>query len=327
MRIGLSMYGTMFSMGLYPQSGRAPLSPLQLMERALAVGLSGVEMPASLMQGQDVAAVAHYAQEHGLFITLATSGYQPEALAQAIDLGVQLGALTVRTVVGGAKIGGDRRPLAGRWQTFLQEVLASLRQATTTAEQRGINLSVENHQDMASEELLWLCESIGSPHFGITLDTGNPLATAEEPLDFARRVAPYVKDVHLKDYMIFLSEEGYRLVRCPLGQGVINFPALFTLFSEVCPDAPLSIELGALEARHIRVLADDYWPEYPTRSAAHFAHVWHFVQANARPMGDWRTPFERGESAQAIITYEEQQLAASLAYLTAMRSYRHSAGA
>lgn len=58
MHIGLSMYGTMFSMGLHPQSGRAPLSPLQLMEQALAVGLAGVEMPASLMQGQDVAAQA-----------------------------------------------------------------------------------------------------------------------------------------------------------------------------------------------------------------------------------------------------------------------------
>lgn len=323
MRVGLSVYGTVFSMGIHPQSGRTPISPRQLMDRALATGLTGVEMPVSLMQGQDVTAVARYAQEHGLFITLAAGGYQPgpqDQLAQAIDLSARLGARTVRTTIGGAKIGGDRRHLVGRWQPFLQEVLAALREATAMAEQKGINLAVENHQDLASEELLWLCETIGSPHFGITLDTGNPLATVEEPLDFARKVAPHLKNVHLKDYMIFLSEEGYRLVRCPLGQGVIDFPALFTLLAEVCPDVPLSIELGALEARHIRALADDYWPEYPSRSAAQFAHVWHFVQANARPMGDWRTPFERAESVQAISAYEEQQLAASLAYLTVIQA-------
>jgi sugar phosphate isomerase/epimerase len=197
----------------------------------------------------------------------------------------------------------------------LQEVQTKLRAVTVVAEQAGVNLAVENHQDLASEELLWLCESIASSRFGLTLDTGNPLATAEEPLAFARRVAPYLKNVHLKDYWIYLSKEGYRLVRSPLGQGVIDFPALFEIFASACPDVTMSIELGALEARHIRVLADDYWPEYPPRSAAQLARVLRMVQANARPVGDWRTPFEREESVEAIIAYEQRQLAASLAYL------------
>src|SRR5690242_3642574 len=118
MRIGLAVYGTVFSMGLHPASGRPKIKPIQLMDRALAAGLEGVELPISLLEGEDIAAVASYAQEHGLFITLATSGYDPDALTEAINLGARLGAGTVRTVVGGAKIGGDRRPLAGRWQAF-----------------------------------------------------------------------------------------------------------------------------------------------------------------------------------------------------------------
>ena len=316
MRIGLAVYGTVFSMGIHPASTRPPIRSRQLMDQALVAGLEGVELPASLLQGEDIEDVAQYARDHGLFITLASGGYAPDKLMKDIELGARLGVGTVRTAVGGAKIGGDRRPLAGRWQSFLQEVLAGLREATTVAEHAGVNLAVENHQDLASEELLWLCESIGSPRFGITLDTGNPLATAEEPLDFARRVAPYIKNVHLKDYWIYLSEEGYRLVRCPLGQGVINFRALFDILQEDCPDVTMSLELGALEARHIRVLADDYWPEYPPRTAAQLARVWRFVQANARTAGgDWRTPFEREEPEELIIAYEEQQLAASLAYL------------
>jgi 3-oxoisoapionate decarboxylase len=315
MRIGLAVYGTVFSMGIHPASGRPAIRPQQLMDQALAAGLEGVELPVSLLQGENVTAVARYAQERKLFITLAAGGYDPDKLAEAIDLGARLGASTVRTAVGGAKIGGDRRPLAGCWQSFLHEILLGLREATAVAERVDVNLAVENHQDLASEELLWLCESIGSERFGITLDTGNPLATAEEPLDFARRMAPYVKNVHLKDYCIYLSEEGYRLVRCPLGQGVINFPALFGILAEACPDVTMSIELGALEARSIRVLADDYWSDYPPRTAAQLARVLRLVQANARPAGDWRTPFERDEPVEAILAYEEQQLAASLAYI------------
>ena len=315
MRIGLSVYGTTFGMGIDPRSRRPSITPGQLMDKAIAVGLEGVELPVSLMHGEDATAVAHYAHERGLFITLETVGYDPGKLASSIDLGVRLGAGTVRTLVGGAKLGGDRRPVAGRWQSFLQEILAGLRQATVDAERAGVNLAVENHQDLASEELLWLCESIGSERFGITLDTGNPLATAEEPVDFARRVAPYVKNVHLKDYQVYMSNEGYRLVRCALGQGVVDFRALFGILSATCPHVTMSIELGALEARHVRVLADDYWPDYPPRSAAQLAHVLRFVQDNAGPSGDWRTPFERDEPVEAIIAYEDQQLAASLAYM------------
>jgi len=315
MRIGLSVHGTTFGMGIDLLSGRPVISPRELMNQAINAGLEGVELPAFLMEGEDATSVARYASERGLFITLETQGYDPNTLASAIDLGAQLGAGTLRTMVGGAKLGGDRRPLAGRWQSFLQEVLAGLREATAIAERAGVNLAVENHQDLASEELLWLSKSIGSQRFGITLDTGSTLATAEEPVDFARRVAPYVQNVHLKDYQLYMCNEGYRLVRCPLGQGVVDFPALFHLFSEACPHVSMSIELGALEARHVRVLADDYWPDYPPRSAAQLAHVLRFVMDNARPSGDWRTPYERNEPGEAIIAYEDQQLDASLAYI------------
>lgn len=315
MRIGLSVYGTTFGMGIHPASGHPTITPRQLMDKAIAAGLEGVDLPVSLIKSEDTTTVAHYAQERELFITLETEGYDPVKLASAIDLGVRLGAGTVRTMVGGAKLGGDRRPLAGRWQSFLQEVLAGLREASTIAERAGVNLAVENHQDLASEELLWLCEAIRSPRFGITLDTGNPLATAEEPVDFARRVAPYVKNVHLKDYQVYMSNEGYRLVRCPLGQGVVDFPTLFRILSEVCPHITMSIELGALEARHVRVLADDYWSDYPPRTAAQLAHILRFVQDHAGPPEDWRTPYELEEPVKTIIAYEDQQLVASLAYI------------
>ena len=315
MHIGLAVYGTTFGMGIDPASKRPKITPIQLFDKARSCDLEGVELPASLMQGEDATSIANYAKDRGLFITLETEGYNPNKLATVIDLGVRLGAKTVRTIVGGAKLGGDRRPLAGRWQSFLDEILVGLKEATSIAEGAGVNLALENHQDLTSEELLWLCESIGSPRFGITFDTGSALATTEEPVDFARRVAPYVKNVHLKDYQIYMYNEGYRLVRCPLGQGVVDFPTLFEILSETCPEITLSIELGALEARLVRVLADDYWPDYPPRSAAQFAHVLRFVLDNARPSGDWRTPFELNEPIEAIIAYEDQQLDASLAFI------------
>lgn len=315
MQIGLAVYGTTYGMGIDPASERPTITPVQLLDKVSNYGLQGVALPVSMMKGEDETSIASYAQERGLFITLETGGYDPNKLVTAIQLGARLGAKSVRTIVGGAKLGGDRRPLASHWQSFLHEILVGLQEATSIAEQVGVNLAVENHQDLASEELLWLCQTIGSSRFGITLDTGSTLATAEEPVDFARRVAPYIKNVHLKDYQVFIYNEGYRLVRCPLGQGVVDFPALFEIFSESCPEVTMSIELGALQARLVRVLAADYWLDYPPRTAAQFAHVMRFVLQNSNSSGDWRTPLELNEPAEAIIAYENQQLDASLAYI------------
>jgi len=323
MRIGLSAYGTTYSLGLHPASNRSRTTPRALMDLARAHGLAGVEIPATLLEGEDVSTVRSYAMDHGLFVTLDTSGYDPESLTTVMLLARDVGAETVRTVVGGAKIGGDRRPLAGRWQPFLDDVAAKLHEAARSAESIGVNLAVENHQDLASEELLWLCETIDSPRFGITLDTGNPLGTAEEPIDYFRRVAPHVKNVHLKDYWTWWSEDGYRLVRCPLGQGIIDFPALFDILAASVPGVTMAIELGALQAREIRVFADDFWSDYPaSRTPAQLAATLRLIHAYAKAGGDWRTPAERGEPVDAIVSYEERQLLQSIAYVRALQQAR-----
>lgn len=312
--VGLTVSGTTYSMGLTSSAGRAPITVRGLMDRAIDLGLGGVEPPARMLEGEDLAALGEYASDRGLSVVIDTSGYDPAALSTVIEMAVGIGAATVRTVIGGAKIGGDRRPLAGRWPSFLDEVLTGLRGCVEAAERADVTLAVENHQDLASEELLWLCDSIGSDQFGITLDTANPLATAEEPIDFFRRVAPAVKNVHLKDYRVWSSDDGYRLVRCPVGDGLVDFGSLMEILAAAVPGVSMSLELGALEARHIRVLADDFWPDYPPRTAAQLAAALRVVHANERT-GDWRTPFERGESAEAIAAYEENELAQSVTYL------------
>lgn len=312
--VGLTTSGTIYSMGLNRATGGEPITTRGLMDRAVELGLGGVEPPARMLEGEDLEDLGAYASDAGLFVVIDTGGYDPEQVTPVIEMAARIGAPTVRTVIGGAKIGGDRRPLAGRWQPFLDTVLAGLRQCVEVAQRAGVTLAVENHQDVASEELLWLRDSIGSEHFGITLDTANPLATAEEPVDFFRRVAPAVKHVHLKDYQVWPSEEGYRLVRCALGAGLTDFPALLEILGSAAPGVQMSLEIGALEARHIRVLAGDFWPDYPPRTAAQLAAALQVVRAN-ESSGDWRTPYERDDAAEVIAAYEAEQLEDSVRYL------------
>jgi sugar phosphate isomerase/epimerase len=147
------------------------------------------------------------------------------------------------------------------------------------------------------------------------LDTGSTLAVAESPLGFARRVKPLVRNVHLKDYHIFLSATGYRLSTCAIGDGVVNFPSLFALFADQ-PDLPMSIELGARQARHVELLEESWWSDYPPRRVADLLDALRVIAPRARRADeDYRIPHERGAPAAERREYELAEFERSVAYL------------
>lgn len=327
MRIGWSPFGAPYLCGLAPSPRKdaAPLrSAADLIRQACAWGLEGVEFPitpfvpdASMAALRDLRAAAEAA---GLFLHVAAGGYTLERLRQPLEVASALGARVVRTVIGGVKIGGDRREIAHRLPEFLAEVRRGLSMVAPLARDLGVRVGIENHQDLTSDELIALVEESSSPPFGITLDTGNPLATVEHPLDFAERVLPYLVDVHLKDYTVHWSESGYRLARVPLGRGVIPFDRLFALFERAPfrPDAV--VELGALQARHVRWLEDDFWPGYPPRPAPGLVPALRFAWRHRAPDGaDWRTPEERGEPAEGRAAWERAQMEESIRFLGDLR--------
>jgi hypothetical protein len=164
--------------------------------------------------------------------------------------------------------------------------------------------------------LVALCEEMGSPQIGVNLDAANPLAVGEEPLAFARRVTPYLKNVHLKDYRLYRTPQGYRLARCPIGAGVLDVPVLLDLCAREAPRATICIELGALEARHVRLLEDGFWQGYPPRRVEEVLPVLRLREERACPADeDWRTPWERGEHGEALASFEMSQFEQSVEYL------------
>jgi len=227
----------------------------------------------------------------------------PEELWRAREYAVEQGLGIV------ADGGVVEEEALGQW------IPQALKAVRPLAEANHVAIAVENHQDIASDELRWLCEEVGGDCIGVPLDTGSTLAVAESPLAFARRVKPFVRNVHLKDYTAHLSPTGYRLSTCAIGDGVIDFPALFDLFADR-PDLLMSIELGARQARHVELLEEDWWTDYPPRDLPVPLAAHRVVFLAARPAdGDYRIPHERGESPEALRTYELDEFEHSVAYL------------
>src|SRR5271156_525787 len=197
---------------------------------------------------------------------------------------------------------GDRHALGDKWAELIAHVRAELTDRGPRAFDDGRMLAIENHQDFGSEELANFCE--GAQGVGICLDTGNPFPVAEAPLDFTRRVAAHVRHVHLKDYRVQFTDEGYRLARCAIGDGAVPIGAMLDVLAGDGRKLNAVLGPGALEARHARFLRPEGWSSYPPKSASALAPCLAAARVNRlADEAEVRTPWERGEDA-AIADYE-----------------------
>ena len=236
-----------------------------------------------------------------------------ESLEQAIRCAAGIGARTLRLHLTPVLEGG-RAALGPRWVQMFDHARAAVRREAPRAADAGLTVAIENHQDLASDELVALAEQAGD-NVGITLDTGNPFSVGEDPIGFMERAAHRIRHLHLKDYLSQFTPEGYRLVRCATGDGCVPFREIASrLPAETALTA--SIEIAALDARHIRVFTPEWWEGYPVRPASELARALRRLkQARLDDNADYRTPWEKGEPPSAIVAYERTQLEKSVANL------------
>ena len=211
---------------------------------------------------------------------------------------------------------GDRHKLGGEWKELVAEVRSALSERGPRAADEGRVLAIENHQDFGSDELAEFCETTRG--VGICLDTGNTFPVAEAPLDFVRCVAPHVGHVHLKDYRVQFTDEGYRLVRCAIGDGAAPIAAMLDILAARGEKLTAVIEPGALEARHVRLLRPEWWRFYPEKSAPALAACLAAARVNRlADEADYRTPWEKGEDA-GLADYELAMIRRSAANMRAI---------
>ena len=211
---------------------------------------------------------------------------------------------------------GDRHALGAKWPELVASVRSALADHGPRVHDEGRTLAIENHQDFGSAELVAFCEEIRG--VGICLDTGNAFPVAETPLDFTRRVAPYVRHVHLKDYRAQFTGEGFRLVRCAIGDGAVPLAGMLDMLSKHHAKVTAVLEPGALEARHVRLLRPEWWTFYPPKRADELASCLASLRLNRLPDdADYRTPWERLED-EAVEAYELGMIRRSAANMRAI---------
>jgi sugar phosphate isomerase/epimerase len=311
-----------------------PASLQVLVDAAVRLNLSGVEFPlAAIVPSFDGKFVATSGADAGLLEKVQAGGltliadYGSIVAQDAAHLQSYLktastaGATTVRATLSHL-LCGDRRGLDGGWPAYFEALLQRLRDVLPLAEDLGIVLAVENHQDVTSADLIDLYLGSGeSRAFGVTLDTGNPLAVAEDPVEFAERIGSLIRHVHLKDYTLHLAPNGYRLARCAAGDGVVDFPAILKIVRGNGQPILPSVEIAAQATRTIPVLESTWWEQHRPEQVRHLIAtlrlVWERGQAQEAP---YSSAWERGESTEAVVREEWDLVERSLDYFARLSS-------
>jgi sugar phosphate isomerase/epimerase len=296
----------------------APLSIRGLMETAHELGLEGVEIP---VNGRDAAHVSAIAQDlaeldlkivpdHVSLLDEDTDGFCA-FLRAAHQLGSKVARVTISRI-----LCGDRRGLEAGWAAYLDDIARRLRLVLPVAEDLGVAVCLENHQDATSDDLLWLYEASGkSSSFGVTLDAGNPLAVGEGPMEFARRLGALIRHVHVKDYTIHFAPTGYRLVRCVAGEGVVPFPELLAYLRSQQPEILPGIEIAAQATRTVPLLEDTWWHHYPEKHPRYLIEALRVLWSHGRPADEpYGSAWERGESSEAVLAEEWDVMRRSVDY-------------
>lgn len=314
----LNVYGSRYTFGLQGD-GAVPATVDALVAYATRHGLAGLELPvvsARAMDRADLRRVRDAAERDGFGLILSSLGTEPIQLRADIELAAALGARVLVTAVAETRFGGDRRHLAGQWHLLMRAVHEQIAAVVPDAEKAGVVIALENHQDLDALDMLSLCRALDSEAVGVTFDCANALGVAEHPMEYLRAVLPYVVHAHMKDYRTQWTDEGYALIRCPVGSGVVPLPELVSTIKAAKPGVAFSIEIGALVARVVRVFAEDFWADHRPRSPAALSSLLGFVGRHADAEStDLQTPFERATDSTDITGYEEMELEESIAFV------------
>jgi hypothetical protein len=179
----------------------------------------------------------------------------------------------------------------------------------------GIRVLIENHQDVTLDDIFSLIDEFGAERIGINWDTGNSFPTGETVESFLKKTSEYIGNVHLKDYRIKSTPDGYIMHRCALGKGVVDFDYLINMLHGQNQEMPFTIELGAMNGREALINNELYWLHTKGVSENERNALTSFVNSKAENHLMISTLWERNGEPSEILKAEFDEVVESIEFI------------
>ncbi|MET3708526.1 sugar phosphate isomerase/epimerase [Arthrobacter sp. UYEF6] len=99
-------------------------------------------------------------------------------------------------------------------------------------EAAGVKIAVETYEQMPTPRILDVIRGVDSPYLGICSDPTNTVAALEMPSEVIDAVAPYVQNMHVKDFAFSRKDGwvGFTYAGAPLGEDLLDYDYMVTKF-------------------------------------------------------------------------------------------------
>jgi|SaaInlStandDraft_3_1057020.scaffolds.fasta_scaffold11283_2 sugar phosphate isomerase/epimerase len=177
--------------------------------------------------------------------------------------------------------GGNRFKLK-KFAIEYDEFINNLKSMNTFLIENDFQLLIENHQDLNSNDLLHIINSVSKKSIGVNWDIGNSLLTGETPLDFYQNLKDYIYNIHIKDYQMVKNNNTIEFNRCIIGEGNIGINNVLKILISDDYHYSMSIELGAYKKRVSHIFSEKYWGSYPCYDVNHKLRYFNFVNSQIK---------------------------------------------
>lgn len=251
-----------------------PPSVIEMMRETAGLGAQVFQIcdypPLERFSSEELGDIRQHARDLGLDLEIGTRGTEPSHLRRFHQLAETLGASLVRTILSRE---GEIPDLL-RAQHNLESVIAIY-------EQSGITLGLETYEQVSAEHTMQLVNAIGSDRLGIVLDPGNSVAAFEFPLSLIERSAPYVVNIHVKDFAFARREggQGFTLTGRPLGEGAVDLDLMVSAVATHRPDVNLILEhwVPWQDSEETTLEIERSWTVHGMQKLREWAHARHLA--------------------------------------------------
>jgi sugar phosphate isomerase/epimerase len=319
-RFGVDMYSV----------NRQGWTPMQMLDWAAQSGVKVVHFSEiGFIGGLDPAnlkAVRAHADELGLELEIgmrsicptsqmfdAAQGTAEEQLAKMVEAAKIVRSPIVRCVLGSA---ADRALARGGIEAHIDDMVKVLKSSRSRVMDAGVKVSIENHAgDMQARELKMLIEAAGPEYVGVTLDSGNPVWTIEDPHLTLETLAPYVLTSHMRDSSLWMTPQGIAVAWTRMGEGNMGMEDYLRTYIAKCPGRAVSLEvIVSPTARLFNYRDPNAWVLHRKQPAWEFARFLSLAEKGTAPPNVAMPGAGRGGANPAAVARQLEDAEASVGW-------------
>ncbi len=221
MKIGLSTFAYSWQIGISPQIPQSPFTVLDFLYSAANHKVSLVQiadnLPLHELHRDELGKVKEESRRLGIDIEVGTRGLTDENIERYLAIASFLSSPILRMVIDEKNYSPDK-----------EEIISILHRWEQKFKERNIVLVIENHDRFPCSVLKEIIETIHSPFVKICLDTVNSFGSLEGTREVITALAPFTKNIHIKDFKIYRPYHnlGFVLEGTPAGEGMLDIQYL-----------------------------------------------------------------------------------------------------